>query len=233
MSLSRREIGIALRRVAVFDHATEDDLRAVARLSIERAVEEGGFFFFQGDPAEHAYILLDGRVKLCQVAVNGQQVNLRTIAPHQLFGALGVVQEKAVYPLWAQALEDSAALAIPAQGFRGLIAERPRLSFGLMKLMSGHIQEMQARYREMATEKVEQRLARVLLRLTGQIGRRVPEGVELAFSRQDLAEVAGTTLYTASRVLSAWEKQGLIVSGRGRVVILRPHGLVRLAEGIK
>ncbi|MFZ5819950.1 MAG: helix-turn-helix domain-containing protein, partial [Chloroflexota bacterium] len=82
--------------------------------------------------------------------------------------------------------------------------------------------------------KVEQRIARVLLRLAGQSGKRVDEGVliELPFSRQELAEMAGTTLYTVSRVLSSWEKQGLIATGRERVTLTSPHDVMRIAEGL-
>lgn len=229
-----KDFETAIRRVAVLKAASEDDARAIARMGFARAVEEGGFFFFQDEPADHLYILLDGRAKLCQITPDGQQVNLRTLVPYQLFGAIGAVDPEAVYPACAQALEDSAALALPSADFRRLLEERPHLSFGLMKLMTGYIQEMQNRYRESVTEKVEQRIARVLLRLVGQSGVRVDEGVliELAFSRQDLAEMAGTTLYTVSRVLSAWEKQGLIVTGRERVTLTKPHGIVRIAEGL-
>lgn len=228
------DILAAIRKVAVFGSATEEDIRAIANLGIQRAVEEGGYFFYQGDAADFLYILLTGRAKLSQISVDGQVVNLRTLNPNQLFGAVGAVDASATYPAFAQALEDSSALAVPSIRFRELMEARPHLSFGLMKLMTGYIQEMQERYREMATEKVEQRIARVLLRLAGQLGRRVEQGVliELSFSRQDLAEMAGTTLYTVSRCLSAWEKKGWIDAGRERVTITNPHAVVRLAEGI-
>jgi CRP-like cAMP-binding protein len=224
----------ALRRVAVFQNATEQDIQSMARLGIQRVVEADGFFFIQGDPAEYLYILLSGSAKLCQISADGQQVNLRTLNQNQLFGAIGAVDANAVYPACAQALEDSSALAIRSDQFRALLETHPHLSFGMMKLMTGYIQEMQERYREMATEKVEQRIARVLLRLAGQTGIRVDAGVliELPFSRQDLAEMAGTTVYTVSRTLSAWERQGLITAGRERVTLTNPHGLMRLAEGL-
>lgn len=224
----------AIRRTAVFREASDEDLQAIARLGILRAVEEGGFFFLQGAPAEYLYILISGRAKLCQIAPDGQQVNLRTIVENQLFGAIGAVQQEAVYPACAQALEDSSALAIWSDEFRRFLDQRPYLSFGLMQLMTGYIQEMQERYRESVTEKVEQRIARVLLRLAGQSGKRVDDGVliELQFSRQDLAEMAGTTLYTVSRILSAWEKQGLISTGRERVTLTQPHGVMKIAEGL-
>ncbi len=224
----------AIRSVAVLKNASDEEVRLIAQMGIERPVEEGGFFFFQGDPAEHLYILLRGRAKLCQIAPDGQQVNLRTIGEHQLFGAIGAVQPGAVYPACAQALEDSSALAIRSQDFHRFLEQHPHLSFGLMQLMTAYIQEMQNRYRESVTEKVEQRIARVLLRLAGQSGVRVEDGVliELPFSRQNLAEMAGTTLYTVSRILSAWEKQGLISTGRERVTLTNPHGVMKIAEGL-
>jgi CRP-like cAMP-binding protein len=107
---------------------------------------------------------------------------------------------------------------------------RPYMSFDLMRLMTGNIQEMQERYRELATEKVERRIARSLLRLAAQMGTKMDRGIELTFTRQDLAEMSGTTLYTVSRVLSEWERQGLVETGRERVLIRDPHGVVRIAE---
>lgn len=229
------EIEKTVRDVEVLRSATDDEIRIIARIGMPRAVEEGGYFFYQGESAEHLYIMLNGRAKLCQIAADGQQVNLRTLVPSQLFGAVGAVDATALYPACAQALEDSTALAIRSAEFRRLLEGHPHLSFGLMKLMTGYIQEMQNRYREMVTEKVEQRIARVLLRLVVQSGKRVDEGVliELPFSRQDLAEMAGTTLFTVSRTLSAWEKQGMIATGRERVILTNPHAVVRLAEGIE
>lgn len=220
-----------LRQVSVFQNATDDDLKLIVQHSIERSIEEGEFFFLQGDPARYFYVLTSGRAKLMQMNTTGQQVNLRTVNEWQIFGALGAVRENATYPVSAQALEPSTALAVKSDYLRELMQTRPYLSFDLMKLMTGYIQEMQERYRELATEKVERRVARTLLRLTAQMGVKLADGgIELTFSRQDLAEMSGTTLFTASRVLSEWEKRGLVESGRERVVIRNPHGLVQIAE---
>jgi CRP-like cAMP-binding protein len=221
---------LKLRQVSVFQNASDDDLRLIAEHGIERSIEEGEFFFFQGDPANYLYVLVAGRAKLTQMNATGQQVNLRTINEWQMFGALGAVREGATYPASAQALEPSTALAIKSEHLREMMQTRPYLSFDLMKLMTGYIQEMQERYRELATEKVERRIARTLLRLTAQMGVKAADGIELTFTRQDLAEMSGTTLFTASRVLSEWEKRGLVESGRERVVIRKPHELVQIAE---
>jgi CRP-like cAMP-binding protein len=235
MRYTHEEIKRTIQKTAVFEELAEDDLEAVTRLAIVRSVEEGSYFFFQDDPAEYMYILTCGRAKLCNLTVDGQQVNLRTINPIQLFGAIGAVSANATYPACAQAMENCTALAIPSQAFADLLTERAHLAFGMMRLMTGYIREMQHRYTELATEKVEQRIAHTLLRLAGQSGIRIETGVliDLPFSRQELAEMSGTTLYTVSRVLSAWEKMGVISTGRERVTLTNPHGLVRIADGIE
>jgi CRP-like cAMP-binding protein len=224
-----------LRHVSVFREATDEDLQLFHSKAILRTIEEGEFFFLQGDPAAYFYILVAGRAKLLQSNPAGQQVNLRTINEWQMFGALGAVQVGALYPATAQALEPSTALAIEGKFLHDALQTRPYLNFGLMQLMTGYIQEMQERYRELATERVERRIALTVLRLAAQIGERATGNetmVELPLARQDLAEASGTTIFTVSRVLADWERRGLVETGRERVLIRNPHGLVQVAEGL-
>lgn len=230
MSISSKD----LKQVVVFQHATDEDLNLILQNSITRTVEESSFFFFQGDSAEYLYVLTSGQIKLMQSNPNGQQVNLRTIYPWQMFGALGAVRAEAIYPASAQALEDSTALAIGSKFLHGMLETRPYISFDLMHLMTSYIQEMQTRYRELATERVEQRVANALIRLAGQAGIRSEKdaAIELSFSRQDVAEMTGSTLFTVSRLFSEWERQGIIKTGRERIRILTPHELVRIADGL-
>ncbi|MBX3035717.1 MAG: Crp/Fnr family transcriptional regulator [Anaerolineales bacterium] len=220
-----------LNQVNVLKEAPIEDLNLLVEKSILRSVEEDSFYFFQGDPAKYAYILVTGRVKLVQSNPAGQQVNLRTIKQWEIFAALGAIRPEAVYPVAAQALEPSSALAIESSLLRDMMQTRPYLNFGLMQLMTGYIQEMQERYRELATEKVERRLALTILRLASQIGHKSGGQIELPLSQQDIAEASGSTIYTVSRTLSEWEKRGLIETGRGRIVMRNPHGLVEIAEG--
>jgi len=222
-----------LRQVTIFKEATDDDLKLFVENSILRRIEDDEFFFFQGDPATYFYILISGRAKLLQSNPAGQQVNLRTINEWQMFGALGAVNPNAAYPATAQALEPCTALAIESRFLHDAMQTRPYLNIGLMQLMTGYIQEIQERYRELATERVDRRLALTLLRLASQIGKRIQEddpAIELPLTRQDLAEASGSTMFTVSRTLAEWERQGLIEASRGRVVIRNPHGLVKIAE---
>lgn len=224
-----------LRRVSVLQEAPDVDLELFLANAIFRPVEEGEFFFIQGDSADYFYILISGKAKLLQSNPAGQQVNLRTINEWQIFGAIGAVRENAVYPATAQALEPSIALAITSSFLHDAMKTRPYLNIGLMQLMTSYIQEMQVRYRELATERVEQRIALTVLRLAAQVGERVDQDkmmVTLPLARQDIAEASGTTIFTVSRVLADWERRGLVETGRERVLIRDPHGLVQISEGL-
>src|SRR5215470_4658507 len=117
-----------LRRVNVFRDCSDEDLKLFAEKGILRSIEEGAFFFFQGDPANYFYVLISGRAKLLQTNPAGQQVNLRTINEWQMFGALGAVRENATYPATAQALESSTALAIESSFLKEMMRTRPYLS---------------------------------------------------------------------------------------------------------
>ena len=211
------------------------DTEAARVRSAARSVRKpsGGVFFMQGDPAEAVYQIESGRVRLSQVTTEGQQILLRVIGPRTVFGAIALAGVDA-YPVTAEAAEECTVLVWPRSTLLGLIEQMPKLAINAISLMAGHVQEFQDRFREMATQRVERRLARTLLRLASQTGRKTEEGVliDLALTRQDLAEMTGTTLYTVSRILSQWESQGLVRSGRERVVIRFPHGLVKIAEDL-
>jgi CRP-like cAMP-binding protein len=101
-------------------------------------------------------------------------------------------------------------------------------------MVGGRLQEAQTRMAEMSTEQVERRIAHALLRLANQAGRKVEGGVKIDFpiSRQDIAEMTGTTLHTVSRTLSLWEQQGMVESARQSVVLTDPHRLFALAEQV-
>ena len=137
------------------------------------------------------------------------------------------------YPATAVAAVDSVSLAWPSAAWPRLVAQHPALAANTLQTVGQRLQEAHTRVIEMTTEEVERRIAHALLRLLKQAGRKVERGIEIDFpiSRQDVAEMTGTTLHTVSRVLSAWEQQGLVESGRQRIVVRDPHRLFGIAEG--
>lgn len=222
-----------LGRVGLFQGLEAGALAAVARAAHVQALPSGSCFFFQGDPATRFYVLLEGRVRLTQVTPEGQQVILRFITAGEGMGIVAALGAMA-YPASAEALDACQALVWEGAAVAELMEQYPRLALNGMRLLAQRVREFQDRVRELATERVERRVARMLLRLARQSGRKSAEGIliDLPLSRQNLAEITGTTLYTVSRILSQWEAHGLVETGRERVVIRRPHGLVVIADDL-
>ncbi len=222
-----------LSTVPLFEGLSRDELEKIAMAARHRRVEEGEFFFLQGDAAESIYLLLAGRLKMHQISADGQQVIMQLLAPGALFGAVALAQVEA-YPVSAEAAESSQAVFWRKTDLMGLALSIPRMALNALQMMARNVQDFQERYRQLATERVERRLAHAVLRLAAQTGRKIPEGVliDLPLSRQDLAEMTGTTLFTASRILKQWEGEGLVILGREKVIIRYPHGLVSIAEDL-
>ncbi len=191
------------------------------------------YLFSEDEPANACYVLAQGQVRLSKLAATGEQVILRIVQPPEPVGIIAVLPQ-AVYPLSAYALRPCTLLAWDHPTLTGLIERHPLLAVRALHLVSGRFIELQQQYLERNVERVERRLARTLLRLANQVGRRVPDGVliDLPLSRQDLAEMSGTTLYTVSRTLSRWEQDGIVASTRTQVVICAPHRLVSIADDL-
>lgn len=183
----------------------------------------------QGDPSSHLYLVARGRLKMTQLTPRGEQIILRFMGPGDLVGCAAVFRG-IPYPATATAVAETHILSWAAADFMRLLEEHPGLSANALKTVGGRAEEFIARFRETATEPVATRLARALLRLCGEPGRpRTPaDEIELSLTRQDLAELTGTTLYTVSRIVSAWEQEGLVRSGRKRIVIREPAQLARM-----
>jgi CRP/FNR family transcriptional regulator, nitrogen oxide reductase regulator len=199
----------------------------------ERRIEEGTYLFHQGEPAELFYILLEGQIKLTQVTTEGDQVILQIFGPG---GGIGIIVALGDmdYPAAAEALEACTLLSWDRETTHRLMLEIPQLALNGMELIAKQFANIQSRYQELATKRVEQRIAGTLLRLVRQFGRRQEQGVliDMSLSRQDLAELTGTNFYNVSRILRKWEQDDIVSLGRMRVVIKKAHNLVLIAEGL-
>lgn len=208
-----------------------DDMLARAT---SRRYPMGEIVFEQGSDADHFFLLLHGRLRVTQVTSEGQQVVVRMVNPGDLFGIARALRRKD-YPGTATAAADSIALVWQIGAWDGLVAAHPALAVNAMRTIGGRLQEAQTRMRELATEAVERRVAHAVLRLANQAGKREPGGVRIDFplSKQDIAEMTGTTLHTVSRIFTAWEAAGLIEGGRQKLKVCDPHELVLIGDGLK
>jgi CRP-like cAMP-binding protein len=173
-------------------------------------------------------------VQLLQYTPSGHQIILRMITPGQTFAGIALLRPGAGYPMSAQCQVDSQAMAWSTQDLRRLAAMEPSLSLNTRHLMHGYILELQSRQQSLVGGRVDQRVAIILLKLAAQSGKNDEGGVliDLPLTRQHLAGMSGTTLYSVSRTLNDWERQGQLKFYRARVVITKPHGRVRIAEDL-
>jgi CRP/FNR family transcriptional regulator, nitrogen oxide reductase regulator len=188
---------------------------------------------FEQDVEAHCFfLLLHGHVRVERTTPDGQKIIARYVSEGELIG-IAIALGRTSYPASAIAAVDCTVLSWPNARWPVLSARMPSLSGNVIKAVGARMEDAQTRIVEMSTERVEQRVAHTILRLVRQTGLKVEDGVEIDFpiSRQDIAEMTGTTLFTVSRILSDWEAKKLIKSGRQKITVLQPHRLLVIAEG--
>ncbi len=202
-------------QVALFADIPEEGLERAIALARRSKCAKGAVLFRQGEPADAFHLVIAGRLQVGQMTPEGQHVIIRYLGPRDVAGCVAVCGGMP-YPATATAVEDTWLLTWSRAKLAELTEPYPGIAMNAMRVMGGRLTEMQSRVREMQTERVERRIAHALGRLVVQAGRRTPEGIEIDFpiSRQDLAEMTGTTLHTVSRTLSAWESEGIVLGGR-------------------
>lgn len=232
MKVSKEEVILA-QNSSLFRSIDSQDIKELVAAAQVHRLDSGEYYFIEDDPADKGYLLLEGKVKLTQVTMDGQQVILGYLSPGRVYGIIAILK-KVTYPVSAQAVGECKALAWDQKTLNRLMEQYPQIALNSLHIMAGQIREFQNRVRDLSTKRVETRIARAVLRLANQTGKKVTEGVliDLPLSRQDLAEMTGTTLFTVSRILHDWEEKGIIQSKRQQVVILYPHGLVSIAEDL-
>jgi CRP-like cAMP-binding protein len=222
-----------LQKIKIFQGLTPADLYSICQLARHHRIKQSEFFFHQDDPANTLFVLARGQINMTQIGPEGHQILVRIVNPGEDFGAIATLSGTS-YPLSAQAAEACVAITWDELTIHRLLAQYPVITLNALNLVKERFKQLQERYRELATERVERRVARALLRLVEQASRHVDSGllIDLSLSRQDLAEMTGTTLYTVSRILSGWERENLVAVGRGQVVVRYRQGLEAIAEDL-
>ena len=213
------------------DGIAQKDLKDILSRGRHVRLGAGETLFKQGDPAQRCHYVLTGRVKLTKLHEQGKEVIIRYVESGLAIAAVSVFREKE-YPVTAEAVGTAEVVGWDKQTMEGLMLEYPPLALNLLRIALDRLEDIQNRYLELTAEQVEQRIGRALLRIMQQSGSKTPLGIEIGFplSRQELADYTGTTVYTVSRTLSAWEKKGWIKSGREKITISNPHELVNHIE---
>lgn len=204
----------------------------VLRAAQTRELPGGASLFLQGDPVLSLFVIDRGWVRLVQHTADGEAVIVRTAGPGEIVAGVAIL-DKRTYPVSGICEGDCRVLAWTKAGMQALVLRYPSLRTNIMAAIADRMQESLSRIRELSTENVAQRVARTLMRLARENGKPHAGGtlIDQPLGRQQLADLAGASMFTASRLLAAWTRDGILETGRQRVALLAPDRLRRIAEG--
>lgn len=213
-----------------FSLLSRPQIRDILDLARIHRVDEGAAIFSEGTDATHFHLLLDGYLRVVRTTPGGEQIIVLHISPGQLFGIAAALQRD-TYPATAVAAAESIVLSWPTHLWRDFTAQYDGFATQSYKTLGQRVGQIQDTMTEIATQAVEQRIAAAVLRMVNQSGRKTDEGIEIGFpvTRQNISDMTGTTLHTVSRMLSAWEKDGIVRSTRKHIVVTAPHRLVQIS----
>ncbi len=213
----------------LFSGISPGDFAAIRRAGRLKQFARGEMLHFEGDAITRVYLLVSGLVKTTKVGSEGEEVILRLAVPGDFLGTEGLIW-CGKHCSTAQVFRTCQALVWEAAAFKNLVGRCSVLHQNLVTILGEHLQELEERFREVATERVGARVALQLLRLLKTIGQPVNDEVEVGLSREELAQMTGTTLFTVSRLLSAWEARGLLIARREAVAVRDIESLRAIAD---
>jgi CRP-like cAMP-binding protein len=220
-------MGVA--RPPLFSGILPEDYSRIWALSRVKEFARGQMLHVEGTSVQQVILLTSGFVKRMKLGQLGVEVIVRLSVPGDVLGALNLFTS-GQHCASAQALRACRARFWDAAIFKSLVERFPLLHHNMVRIVDQDLLELEERFREVASERVGPRVARQLVRLLKQIGRPVDNGVEIGLSREEVAQMTGTTLFTVSRLLSRWEAAGTVEPRREAVVIRNVQWLQATSE---
>jgi CRP-like cAMP-binding protein len=221
MEGSTDDIDALLRITPIFRKLAPADRLTVAGVAAVRRYEKGELIFEQGAPSDSFYTIASGRVKIFKRFASGKDLILEVFGPGDPLGAIATYDGRP-FPASAAALEETVCVVLGRSAFFTLLEQHPSLVRGLLAGMTVRLVELTNRIGELSGGRIEPRFARLFLKLGSQMGSEERGGIfiPLALSRQELADMTGTTIETAIRIMSRWGKQEVVRSEKDGFVIL-------------
>jgi CRP-like cAMP-binding protein len=219
----------AVASFPLFSGIVKDDVEDICTLARIREFDRGEMLYLEGDSFHQVLMLISGVVKITQLGLSGTQVILR-LGVHGDITDAGRVFTADKHCTTAHAFRPCRVLAWDADNFKALVKRYPVLYQNMCQVNCERLKELEERFREVATERVGTRVARQMVRLLDQIGRHSNGVIEIGLSREELAQMTGTTLFTVSRLLSAWEARGLVRPRREAVAVYDVPSLRAVSE---
>ena len=228
---SSERVRAAVGSLPYFRGLSAGDRRWIEGIATLRDLARGDALWSAGDGADALTLIVRGRVKIVRHG-GGADMILEIFGPGEPVGAVAVYN-RMPYPASAIALEPATVLQVPARDYFELLERHPELTRSLISEMTRLYMSLTRKLEESRSQRVEARIAQLFLSLAERMGREADGGtsIPITLSRQEVAEMVGTTVESAIRVLSRWGREGLLVTGRGRFLVPSCETLRAIADG--
>jgi len=209
-----------LKKSEIFSALTEAEVKRISALFEKITFRNDEVIFTEGDPSDKFYIVAEGNVKILKHTMMGKDIILEIMSPGDIFGGVAVLDKKP-YPASAQAMESTIAMRISRQNLLKIMEEYPILKLEIVRYFSDKLRDAHEMLKNIATERVEKRIASLLFKLSEKVG--VDDDgyrkIDFPLTRQEIAEMVGTTVETCIRTISKFQKKGMVKSSAGRISI--------------
>ncbi len=220
-----------LKKIELFKNLSDDELKELDPYLIRESVQKRKEIFTEGDQPEWFYIVSKGKIKITKLSHEGKEIILELISPTDIFGGVAVLRNFP-YPANSVAMEDSEVLKISRKNLMRLVDRFPNLMYCIALQLGDRMKSSYDTLKNIALERVEARIAALLLKLSNKVGGKTKEGIviDMRLTKQDVADMVGTTVETSIRTFSKFKKQGLLTDTNGKIIIKDLDGLTALSS---
>ena len=219
-----------LRKSPLYRNLSREDLHRLSEVAISKSYDKGAWVFGEGDSSDFLFTIATGRIKIVKALPSGKEVILEIFGPGDPVGAV-VAYEGRPYPASAIATEPTTCILVRREAFFALLENHPSFVKGFLIGLAQRIVELTRRIPEVTGGRVETRFAHLFLKLADRMGRPERGGrfIPMPLSRQELADLTGTTIETSIRIMSRWGKEGIVETEKDGFLVLDRAELERLA----
>ncbi len=220
-----------IKKIDLFKDLSDEDIKELEPYLMSALYKKKEDIFSEGDPPEWFFIVSKGKVKITKISHEGKEIILEIISPTDIFGGVAVIRGFP-YPANAVAMEDTEVLKISRKNLMRLVDRFPNLMYCIALQLGDRMKSSYDSLKNIALERVEARIAALLLKLSNKVGTETKEGlvIDMRLTKQDVADMVGTTVETSIRTFSKFKKEGLVADSDGKIVIKDREGLAELAS---
>lgn len=220
---------VELNKIPIFNTLSGSDVKEITPYFIPASFKKREVIFSEGDPSEWLYVVTEGKVKITKLSQDGKEIILEVVPPLDFFGGIAVMRGFP-YPANAVAMEDTKLLKISRSNLMRILDRFPNLMYCMALQVGERVKESHETLKNIALERVEARIASLLLKLADKTGSKSADGmvIDMKLTKQDIAEMVGTTVETSIRTMSKFKKLGIVAERDGRIVIKNQEKLKAL-----